>query len=451
MAFLNAAFSIDELKIPSADNLYQLMEKLFPIHRSLMGKGNRQTLSILNEIVNLQVTSIPSGTEVLDWTVPMEWDFSRAQLFSPTGKKVLDTQNNNLHVLQYSQPINRNLSLTELKNHLFTLPQYPNWIPYRTSYYKENWGFCLSHQQMTELEEGEYKAQIDCKFIEGSLDYAECVIPGKSKEEILITTHICHPSLCNDNLSGMSVSIYLAKYLSQFHPHYTYRFLFSPATLGPIAWLAKNEKNLGNIVGGFTLALLGSSGPLHYKVSRRGDTFGDQVWAHILKHTDPNSVLRPFSPYGYDERQFCSPGFNLPMGCLMRTPNGEFPEYHTSADNLHFIDKYNLEKSLLACLQYIEVLEKNALPINLFPKGEPQLGKRGLFKGLQGKPKLEKTDDMILWILNLGDSEHTLFDIAEKSGFFFKDIWEVSKVLETCGLIQLDPISLFSSQRRAFL
>jgi len=414
--------------------LHLFARKLFPICRSITGNGIRETVSLIGERIPLKIFELPTGTQVLDWTVPKEWNIRDAYIKTPEGKRVVDFQKCNLHVLNYSVPIHAKMPLSELKPHLFTIPENPDWIPYRTSYYKENWGFCLTHNQMLGLKEEEYEVCVDSSLENGQLTYAECFLPGKSTEEVLISCHVCHPSLANDNLSGLSVATFLAQLLSGRELRYSYRFLFIPGTIGTIAWLAKNRETCKRIRHGLVLTCIGDRGFFHYKKSRQEIAEVDRVVEHVLKHTDPSATILPFSPYGYDERQYCSPGFNLPVGCLMRSVWGTFPEYHTSADNLEFLDPNSLAESLVVCASVIEVLEKNQRYINLAPFGEPQLGRRGLYPLTGGTaPELEL--NARLWTLNLSDGHHSLLDIAERSGLPFDRVHAAADLLLRNGLL----------------
>src|SRR5688572_7180327 len=306
------------------EEMHRLIGRLFPICRSLTGDGVRETLKILQDYVPLTIHGVPTGTTVFDWTIPKEWNITGAYIKNPSGQKIVDFQNCNLHVLNYSTPVNQKLSFTELKSHLFTLPEHPDWIPYRTSYYKENWGFCLSHKQLATLPDGEYEVFINSSLKDGELTYGEYFVPGQTDDEILVSTHICHPSLANDNLSGIALAVFLAATLHPDSQRYSYRFLYTPGCIGSIAWLSLNETRVSKIKHGLILACVGDSGKITYKKSRRGDAEVDRAAIQVLKdYGEPHKILE-FSPFGYDERQFCSPGFNLPVGCLMRSPHGSF-------------------------------------------------------------------------------------------------------------------------------
>ncbi|MBW8331890.1 MAG: DUF4910 domain-containing protein [Prolixibacteraceae bacterium] len=417
------------------EEMYQLAVRLFPICRSITGDGVRKTLSVLKEFIAIDIVEVPSGTKVLDWEIPDEWNIREAWIKKSNGEKIVDFKNLNLHILNYSEPVQKRINLKELKEHLYTLPDYPDLVPYRTSYYNRQWGFCISHKQFENLDENDYQVLIDSDLKPGSLTYGEYLIPGKTKEEVLFSCHICHPSLCNDNLSGIVLAVNLASELQKLEPHYTYRFLFIPGTIGSITWLSRNEDKVKNIKHGLVLSLLGDSSPFHYKRSRRGNTDIDLIVEYLLKDEQSAKIL-DFSPYGYDERQFCSPGFNLPVGCLTRTPFGEFPEYHTSADNLDFINSDNLNESLALLFKVISVIEGNKKWINTNPKGEPQLGKRGLYNSIGGQIQQRDYQMALLWILNLSDGNHSLLDIAKKSGIDFEILTQATNKLLKAGLLR---------------
>jgi aminopeptidase-like protein len=350
----------------------------------------------------------------------------------------VDFEKCNLHVLNYSAPVRRKVSLHELKPHLFTIPEKPDWIPYRTSYYKEDWGFCLSHNQMLALEEGEYEVCIDSTLAPGHLTYGECYLPGRTTDEVLISCHTCHPSLANDNLSGLTVATHLAQFISGRDLRYSYRFLFVPGTIGAITWLARNQSAAQRIRHGLVLTCIGDEGRFHYKKSRRGNAEIDRAVVHVFNHHTESPEFMEFSPYGYDERQYCSPGFNLPVGCLMRSVWGSFPEYHTSADNLEFIRPAQLAESLRLCTAIFDVLENNRRYRNLNPYCEPQLGKRNLYGPKSGEA-IGVELNARLWVLNLSDGEYSLLDIAERSQIPFSAICDAAELLCQGGL--LSPVS----------
>jgi aminopeptidase-like protein len=418
--------------------LHEFARELYTVCRSITGDGIRWTLARIRERIPLQTTEVPTGTAVFDWTVPKEWNIRDAFIKTASGKRVVDFQKCNLHVLNYSAPAHAKMSLSELRPHLFTIPEKPDWIPYRTSYYQENWGFCLSHNQMLALRDEEYEVCIDSTLEDGHLTYGECYLPGRSTEEVLISCHACHPSLANDNLSGLSVATQLAQFLSGRDLDYSYRFLFLPGTIGAITWLARNREAAERIRHGLVLTCVGDAGRFHYKKSRRGNAEIDRVVAHVLSGQSESSEILEFSPYGYDERQYCSPGFNLPVGCLMRSVWGTFPEYHTSADNLEFIHPAQLAESLRVCVAILDVLENNRLYRNLNPYCEPQLGKRNLYRPGGGE-SLSAEVCARLWVLNLSDGEHSLLDIAERSHMPFSSICAAADLLCESGLLSPVP------------
>ncbi len=432
MSFLGKADQENRKEI--GVELHQFARELFPICRSITGDGIRQTLTMVGKRIPLEISEVPTGTPVFDWTVPKEWNIRDAYIQGPDKKRVVDFQKSNLHVLNYSVPVCSKLPLQDLKPHLFTIPQHPDWIPYRTSYYKEDWGFCLSHNQMLTLKDQEYEVCIDSSLENGSLTYGECYLPGRSSDEVLISCHACHPSLANDNLSGITVATFLARLLSGKELRYSYRFLFIPGTIGAITWLSRNRETAGRIRHGLVLTSIGDRGPFHYKKSRREDAEVDRAAAHVLKHTTSAATILAFSPSGYDERQYCSPGFNLPVGCLMRSVWGTFPEYHTSADNLDFLSAESLAESLKVCASIFEVLENNRSYQNLAPFCEPQLGRRGLYHSTGGtSPEAEITAR--LWVLNMSDGQHSLLDIAERSGLPFAILNDAAELLSRKGLL----------------
>jgi aminopeptidase-like protein len=415
--------------------MHALITDLFPICRSITGDGFRASLHRLSEIIPIVVNEVPTGTRVFDWTVPKEWNIRDAWIADATGRRWVDFRASNLHVVNYSVPVRTRMSLADLKHRLHTLPDQPDLIPYRTSYYAEDWGFCLSQRVLDQLPDGEYEICIDSTLGPGHLTYGECLLPGAIDDEILISAHSCHPSLANDNLSGMAVAAFLARRLSEQPRHHTFRFLFIPGTIGSITWLALHEAEARNIRHGLVLSCLGDPGPLTYKRSRRGTATIDRTTAYVLREQG-DSAVRDFVPYGYDERQYCSPGFDLPVGCLTRTPNGQFPEYHTSADNLDFVRPESLDDSLSKALAIIEVLEHDELYINLNPKCEPQLGRRGLYdtKGGTVPPDFQMA---MLWVLNLSDGHHRLIDIAERCALPFSTIRDAANALRDAGLLGL--------------
>lgn len=413
-----------------------LIEELYPICRSITGDGVRKTLAILRRYIPLEIHEVPTGTAVFDWTVPKEWNIRDAYVKNSKGERVIDFRKSNLHVVSYSRPIREKMHLAELRKHLFSLPDHPEWIPYRTSYYQENWGFCVSHRQLQDLKDDEYEVCIDSSLTDGHLTYGEYFIKGESEDEVLISCHICHPSLCNDNLSGVALVTHLASHIARISPRYSYRFLLIPGTIGSITWLARNERRVNRIRHGLVVTCVGDGGKFTYKKSRQGNAEIDRAAMHVLKHSTSEWISQEFFPYGYDERQYCSPGFDLPVGCLMRSPHGSFPEYHTSADNLNFVRPEYLEESLARYLDVVEVLEHNRIYVNLNPRCEPQLGKRGLYEAIGGDSEAAKKQLAMLWVLNLSDGRHSLLDIAEKSAYEFGIVRSVAEKLAHHGLLR---------------
>jgi aminopeptidase-like protein len=422
--------------VETGRQMYDLASELYPVCRSITGEGIRQTLARIETLIRLRTTEIPTGTPVLDWTIPREWNIRDAYIKDLGGSRIVDFKKCNLHVVNYSIPVHSILPLSEIKDHLFTLPEHPDWIPYRTSYYQESWGFCLSHNQMLSLKCGDYEVCIDSTLEDGHLTYGECYLPGHSVEEVIISCHVCHPSLANDNLSGMTVAAFLGQFLSGRELRYSYRFLFVPGTIGAIAWLARNRENLERIRHGLVLTCLGDSGSFHYKKSRQGNAEIDRATAHILLHQTKSAEVLEFSPYGYDERQYCSPGFNLPVGCMTRSVWGSFPEYHSSADNLDLIRPACLAESLRACTAILDVLEDNQRYCNLAPYGEPQLGRRNLHRATGGGTPGSDTMSR-LWVLNFSDGGHSLLDIAERSALPFSVIRDAADDLLQAGLLSV--------------
>ena len=425
--------------------MHELAERLYPIPRSITGEGVRETLGILRASVPLEVREVPSGTPVFDWTVPKEWNVREAWIRDPEGRTVVDFADHSLHLVGYSVPVHERLPLARLREHLHTLPDHPDLIPYRTSYYAETWGFCLPHRVLERLERddrgGEYEVRIDATLEDGSLTYGELELPGETEREVLVSCHVCHPALANDNLSGIAVTLHLAKRLlaaSREAPlRHGYRFLWLPGTIGAIAWLARNREAAARVAHGLVAANLGDPGPLYYKRSRRGDAEIDRAVEHLLRASGEPFEVEDFVPYGYDERQYGSPGFDLAVGSLTRTPWGRYPEYHTSADDLDFIRPENLAGSLAAYLRVMDLLESNRSYRNLHPYGEPQLGRRGLYPALGGGSTEEapRRQLALLWVLNQSDGRHDLLAIAERSGLPFAAVREAAGALLAAGLL----------------
>lgn len=422
------------MNVSAADpgtEIHKFMGELYPICRSITGNGLRETLRRIGKEISLTVHEVPTGTTVFDWVVPKEWNIHDAYIKNIKGERLVDFNRSNLHVVNYSIPVKKRMPLDELKTHLHSLPDKPDWIPYRTSYYKETWGFCLSHSQLTKLNDELYDVCIDASLKDGALSYGEYVLPGECRDEVLISCHVCHPSLCNDNLSGIGLATFLAKSIGDRPRRYSYRFLFLPVTIGAITWLALNERQTANIKHGLVLTCVGDRGHTTYKKSRKGNAEIDRAAEHVLAHSGSGYNVVEFSPYGYDERQYCSPGFNLSVGCIMRTPNGSYPEYHTSADDLDFVRPSALADSLFKINAILNVLEHNRTYMNQMPQCEPQLGKRGLYRQPGGDENMA-----ILWVLNLSDGAHSLLDIAERAKMPFQWIKVAADSLLAEGLLQ---------------
>jgi aminopeptidase-like protein len=420
--------------------MHELIEELYPICRSITGDGVRATLARIGEEIALDVSEVPTGTQVLDWTVPREWNIRDAWIKNAAGERVVDFRRCNLHVVSYSTPVRRTVMRAELDEHLHSLAGQPDLIPYRTSYYSENWGFCVSENQRKLLTDDEYEVCIDSTLEDGHLTYAEHVVPGATTQEVIVSCHVCHPSLCNDNLAGIAVATQLATWLHDRNLRYTYRFLFVPGTIGSISWLSRNPDTVTRIEHGLVLTCVGDPAGFTYKRSRRGDTLVDRAAAHVLAHRDESGTVIDFYPYGYDERQYCSPGFDLAVGCLMRSQHGTFPEYHTSADDPDFVRSDALAGTLDACVQIIDVLEHDGCYRNLSPKGEPQLGRRGLYRAVGGEADAKSNEMALLWVLNQSDGDHSTLDIAERAGFEFARIrWAADALVEHDLLEPVEP------------
>jgi aminopeptidase-like protein len=416
----------------SGQAIYDLVESLYPICRSITGDGVRQSLALLQNHVPLQVHEVPSGTPAFDWVVPLEWNIREAYVEAPDGERLVDFTEHNLHVVGYSVPVDQVVTDEDLTKRLHSLPDRPDWIPYRTSYYSEDWGFCVRHRDLSRFRADEYRVRIDASLQPGSLSYGELLIPGRTKKEFLFYSHICHPSLCNDNLSGIAVTMQLAKALSSTSNRYSYRFVWAPGTIGSITWLSLNQDTAKRVEHGLVAALLGDRGPFHYKRSRRGNAEIDR-FASCAIESRGGRVLS-FEPYGYDERQFCSPAFDLPMGRITRSPNGAYAEYHTSADDLNFVSAQSLGESYALLLEIVDAVEHDRRYVNLVPFCEPQLGKRGLYRK-EGGTTLPERELALLWMLSLSDGANSLLDVAERSRLPFRTLRRASDDLVEAELL----------------
>ena len=414
------------------------MALLFPYHRSITGAGVRKTLSIIRDHIPLRIHEVPSGTRVLDWQIPDEWTIRDAYIKDARGRRVLDYAESTLHVVNSSVPVHKTVSLDELREHVHSLPDRPDWIPYRYAHYQPSWGFCMRHRDLEELRDPVYEVMIDSEFSAGALTYGECILPGEIEDEVLFSCHICHPELANDNLSGIAIATEVARALRQQRLRYTYRFVFVPSTIGAIAWLARNPDCAKNVRHGLVLSNLGDPGDISYKRSRRGDAEIDRIVEHLLIAAGRPCNVRSFTPYGYDERQYNSPGFNLPVGLLTRTPHDCYPEYHTSADNLDFVTRESLADSFAFVMDVINVIETNRTYRNTSPEGEPELGRRGLYRKVAGQTGGREHELPYLWVLSFSDGAHSLLDIAARAGLPYNVVERAASRLLEAGLLGPD-------------
>jgi aminopeptidase-like protein len=419
--------------------IYDLAAKIFPLCRSVTGNGVRETLARLGRSIPLEVREVPTGTPVFDWTAPREWNVTDAWIKDPTGRRIVDFAHSNLHVMSYSMPVDARLTLAELRPHLYSLPERPDAVPYRTCFGSEGWGFCLPDRVLRTLNNGVYDVRIETSLQDGHLTYGEFLHPGETSDEVLLTAHLCHPSLANDNCSGLALLTLLAANIAKLRTRLSYRILFVPGTLGTLAWLARNEGVLPRVKHGLVLSGVGDGGGPTYKKSRRGNTMIDRVMEHVLHHDAHEPGAKPqvleFSPDGYEERQFCSPGFDLPIGLFQRSLHGSYPQYHTSEDDLDFIDPQHLASSYNMLASALGVLEHDRKLMNLMPKGEPQLARRGLYDTFLDEEELRQRSLALLWVLNLSDGQHTLLDIAARSKLPFHLLHTVARDLEERELL----------------
>ena len=392
--------------------MYSLAEKLYPICRSITGNGVRKTLSMLNEVYPLKIYEVPSGTQVFDWTVPREWNIKDAYIETSKGERIVDFKKHNLHVVGYSTPVDKTVSLGELLKIVYTQPEQPDVIPYVTSYYKERYGFCMSENQKNSLKEDNYHILIDSELKDGSLSYGEIIIPGESEQEVFLSTYICHPSMANNELSGPCVAIHLAKWLSELPKRrYTYRIIFIPETIGSITYLSRNIDVLKkNVVAGFNLSCVGDNRTYSYIESRYGNTLADKVARNVLRHHYPDYVTYSFLERGSDERQYNAPGVDLPVCAICRSKYGEYPQYHTSADDLSFISPEGLNGAFEVYRKCILALENNYY-YKVTCLCEPQLGKRGLYPTISQKGSYSEVTAMMACIA-YADGTNDLIDIS---------------------------------------
>ena len=431
--FLNEQLVTEDI----GEEIFAFVAEIYPICRSITGRGVRETLRAIGAHIKLEVHEVPTGTAVFDWVIPREWNIRDAYIKNERGEKVLDFAQSNLHVMSYSVPVQQRISLAQLKQHVHTLPDQPDLIPYRTSYYAEDWAFCMPHRLLESLRDETYEVFIDSSLTDGYLTYGEYLHQGETEEEFLLSAHVCHPSLANDNCSGVALLTHLAKRMAGLQTRYSYRFLFAPGTIGAITWLARNEEHSQRIKHGLIVSMVGDGGGPTYKKSRRGSTTIDRAVVHTIRHSGLTPTVLEFSPYGYDERQYCSPGFNLPVGLFQRSKFGEIPEYHTSADNLDFIAPNHLALSYRLIAETLDVVENDAVYCSTMPKCEPQLGRRGLYGMVGGDKNAAAANMAMLWILNLSDGLHSLLDIAERANLPFAVVRRTAQLLQHNGLLAI--------------
>jgi len=414
------------------------MAELYPWPRSITGDGLRRTLDWIGDrLPGFVRREVLTGTAVLDWEIPREWTVRQAWIDGPDGDRVVDFAAHNLHLLGYSVPFQGTLPRAELDEHLHSLPEHPAWIPYRTSYYRESWGFCLPHATRSALPDGQYTVRVDTELAPGALSYGELLLPGNDAREIVFSCHVCHPSLANDNLSSLVVAVALARLLGALPARrWTYRFVFVPGTIGAITWLAEHPDAAHRVAAGLVLANLGHADGFTYQRTEAEDAWIDRVLELRAATASEAYELRPFSPFGYDERQYASPGFRLPVGRLTRTPHGEYPEYHTSADDLSLIRPDRLGRSLAELLEIVEILEGDGVYRNLSPRGEPQLGRRDLYRSIGGGSDGRERELALLWVLNQSDGARSLLDVARRAGIPFRRIREAAEALAAAELLE---------------
>lgn len=421
-------------------DMHKLCEKLFPICRSITGEGFRESLNILKNDVRLQdlkMFEVPTGTKCFDWEVPKEWNIRDAYIVSPNGTKICDFKVSNLHVVGYSTPVNKEISLEELQEHLYSLPEQPNAIPYITSYYKERWGFCISQDERDKLVSGQYQVYIDSELKDGSLTYGELIIPGETEQEVFISSYLCHPSMANNELSGPVVTAFLAKWILSLESRkYTYRIVIIPETIGSITYLSRNYKKMKeSTIAGFNVSCVGDDRAYSYLPSRKGNTFADNIAKHVLKHSQPDFVSYSFLDRGSDERQYCSSGIDLPVCSIMRTKYGCYPEYHTSLDDLELVTPsgllggYKVLRQSIECIEADETLCKTVLC-------EPQLGKRGLYPTISTKNSGSVVKDMMNFLAYC-DGISTNLEIAEKINTPLWDLQDIITKLKAADLLRI--------------
>jgi aminopeptidase-like protein len=407
--------------------MYHLLEKLFPICRSITGNGVRETLSILQEHIPLKINEVPTGTKVFDWIIPQEWNINDAYVMDEAGNKIIDFQKNNLHVVGYSIPVNKVITLAELQEHLHSIADQPEAIPYVTSYYQQRWGFCITQKERNALKEGKYKVCIDSELKDGFLTYGELIIPGESEKEIFLSTYVCHPSMANNELSGPVVTTFLAKWIMSKPRRFTYRIIFIPETIGSITYLSKNlEIMKRNMIAGFNISCVGDNRVYSYLPTRNGDTYADRVALNILKFKNLNLVNYSFLDRGSDERQYNAPGVDLPVCCVMRSKFGTYPEYHTSLDNLDCVNPEGLAGSYDVLTECLGLIEEN-YKYKIRCLGEPQLGKRGLYPSISTKNSVDDELRKMMDFIAYADGDNDLINISNKINV---PVWELYPIIQ---------------------
>ena len=420
--------------------IYQFSKDIFYLNRSLTGEGVRETLNLISKKVeNLKLKNFKSGDKVFDWKIPYEWKVDEAYILCPNKKKICDFKNNNLHLVGYSTPQNKILSLEDLQKNLFSLPNQPNAVPYVTSYYEKNWGFCITHNQRKKLKKGNYKIVIKSKHFKGLMNYGEVLIPGNLRKEIFLSTYVCHPSMANNEVSGLSVLTFIAMWLNQQRDlKYSYRIVFIPETIGSIAYLNKNIKKMKkNIIAGYNISCVGDNRTYSFLPSRDGNTISDNAAKHVLKWIYPKYKNYTWLDRGSDERQYCAPGVDLPISSIMRSKYGEYPEYHTSLDNLKkVVNPKGLYGGYIAIKKAISIIDKNIVPINL-KICEPFMTKYKLYKTLSFKKNNGNniTNKIIMDIITYSDGKNSLLEISDKLGKPFEDIHNIFKILKIKNIL----------------
>lgn len=421
--------------------MYEWSKDLFPICRSITGDGVRATLTYIHKLVaSLQIFSVASGTQAFDWNVPDEWNIRDAYVLDESGQRIIDFRVHNLHVVGYSEPVDQWIDLEELNKHLYSIHDKPNAIPYITSYYSRRWGFCLTHEQRERLKPGRYRVVIDSEIKPGLLNYGELILPGKTADEILLSTYICHPSMANNEISGPVVTLALARWLQSLdNRRYTYRIVFVPETIGSIVYLSRNIEHMKKQVkAGFNITCIGDDRCYSYLPSRAGNTLSDRAAQHVLKYIDPQFKRYCWLDRGSDERQYCAPGVDLPIATIMRSKYGEYPEYHTSLDDLSLITPQGLEGGFNALQQAILAIEHNVYP-KVTVLCEPQLGKRGLYPTLSTVNSADQVRAMLNFI-SYCDGRHDLLEIAELTGEPIGLLSEILKQLTSYGLVDANAV-----------